>query len=171
MVLFWICDENSVDNSGMFQLLLSSALHTIKAFSASQINPPLSRLEMHKELGGMQLEQCTPADQRDTPHHMMRSAIKTGDEEGRGNVQVDGIVFLSNQCTWCSSAFLEMLADRKWWMNSFLWLLVCVTFPLPIKLCLYYLMSCLTFSLPALFPSSLGESEQVALWGWAAWQV
>ena len=49
--MFWICAENSVDNTGMFLLLLSSA-YSVKAFSASHTIPPVRRLGVHKKLGG-----------------------------------------------------------------------------------------------------------------------
>ena len=48
---FWICAENSVDNTGMFSLLLSSA-YTVKACSVSHTTSPMSGLGVHKELGG-----------------------------------------------------------------------------------------------------------------------
>lgn len=51
-------------------------LHRIKAFSASQTVPPVSRLGMYKKLG-KDTGQTTPADQRGIPDHMVSpSAIK-----------------------------------------------------------------------------------------------
>jgi len=50
--MFWICAENSVNNTGMFLLLLSSAYAPSRFFSASHTIPPASRLGMHKKLGG-----------------------------------------------------------------------------------------------------------------------
>jgi len=52
----------SVDNRGMFLLL-----HSIPAFSASHPIPPVSRLGVHKKLGGAQPGQLTPTDRRDIP--------------------------------------------------------------------------------------------------------
>ena len=49
--MVWICTGNSVDNAGMFLLLLSSA-YTVKALSAPHPTPPASRLGVHKKLGG-----------------------------------------------------------------------------------------------------------------------
>jgi len=43
-VMFSICDENGV--------IAEQCLHRVKAFSAAHITPPVSRLSMHKELGG-----------------------------------------------------------------------------------------------------------------------
>jgi len=45
---FWICADHSVDDTGMFSLLLSR----IKASSASRPTPPASRLGLHKKMGG-----------------------------------------------------------------------------------------------------------------------
>ena len=52
MGLVWVCAENSVDNTGMFWLLLSPALPRAKGFSAPHPTPPARRLGGHKELGG-----------------------------------------------------------------------------------------------------------------------
>jgi len=52
MVLFRICDEYSVNSTGMFSLLLTQGLQRVKAFSAPQAIPSVSRLGIHKELGG-----------------------------------------------------------------------------------------------------------------------
>jgi len=49
--MFWICVGNSVDNTGMFLLLLSSA-YTVNTFSASHTTLSVSRLGVHKKLGG-----------------------------------------------------------------------------------------------------------------------
>ena len=48
--MFWVCAENSVDNTGMFSLLLSSAYTESRPFLLP--TPPASRLGVHKELGG-----------------------------------------------------------------------------------------------------------------------
>ena len=48
--MFWICAENSVDNTGMFSFLLSSAYTEPRALLL--LTPPASRLGGHKELGG-----------------------------------------------------------------------------------------------------------------------
>ena len=50
--MVWICAENSVDNSGVVLLLLSSASTASKAFSASHPTPPVRSLGVHKKLGG-----------------------------------------------------------------------------------------------------------------------
>ena len=48
--MFWICAENSVDNMGMFPLLLSSAYTKSRPFLL--LTPPARRLGVHKKLGG-----------------------------------------------------------------------------------------------------------------------
>jgi len=71
--MFWISAENSVDNTGMFSLLLSSA------YTAPG---PLLVLTPRRQRGGWgckSIWEGTPADQRDIPHHMtMCSAITAG---------------------------------------------------------------------------------------------
>jgi len=50
--MFWICDENSVDNRGMFQLLPSNAHTEPRPFLLLNPTPPARRLGVHKKLGG-----------------------------------------------------------------------------------------------------------------------
>jgi len=52
--MFWICDENSLDDTLMFYVgyLFYIRLHSTKAFSAPHPAPPVGRLGMHRELGG-----------------------------------------------------------------------------------------------------------------------
>lgn len=49
--------------------LAEQSFHSAKAFGASHPTPPEGGLGVHKELGGTQLGQLTPADPRDIPHH------------------------------------------------------------------------------------------------------
>lgn len=49
--MFWICAENSFDNTGKLLLLLSRA-HRVEAFSAPHTTPPANGLWVHKELRG-----------------------------------------------------------------------------------------------------------------------
>jgi len=49
--MFWICAKTSVDNSDVF-IIAEHCLHKCKAFSASHTTPSVSRLGMHKKLGG-----------------------------------------------------------------------------------------------------------------------
>jgi len=88
--MHFICAENSVDNTGMFELLLSSAYTESRLF--------LLLTSPHQRVGwgctrnweATQLGQLTPTDQRDVPYHMMScSAYKAPalyEEEGRGGV-------------------------------------------------------------------------------------
>lgn len=50
--VFWIQDENNVDNTLMFQFLLSSACSKSRTFSAFHTALPAHRLGVHKRLGG-----------------------------------------------------------------------------------------------------------------------
>ena len=83
--LLWICAENSVGNTGMFWLLLSSA-HTVRAFSAPQTTPPVCGLGVHKKLGGDTAQTAEPSWPKwcSTPYTLMLSNKKLGEEEGRG---------------------------------------------------------------------------------------
>jgi len=49
--LLWVCAANSVGNTGMFLLLLSSA-HRVRAFSAPHTAPSVRGQGVHKKLGG-----------------------------------------------------------------------------------------------------------------------
>jgi len=70
--------------------IAEQCLHRVKASSPSYITPPACRLGVPKKLGG---HTAGTADQRDIPYHMTsRSAYKAG-EEGRGDIQSDGILF------------------------------------------------------------------------------
>ena len=90
--MYWICAENSVDNTGMF-VTAEQCLHRAKAFSASHPTPPVSRQGVHKELGGDTARTADPNDQRDIPYHMTsRSAYKAGGRRRkRGDIQSDGV--------------------------------------------------------------------------------
>jgi len=87
--MFWICDQNSVDNIGMFKILPSSSYTESRPFLL--LTPP------HQQAGwgctrgweGTQLGQLTPKDQRDMPYNMMSCSIvkSCGKKEERGDVQ------------------------------------------------------------------------------------
>jgi len=51
VAMFWICDENSVDNTGMFQILMNILTQCQRLFCFSP-TPPARRLWVHKKLGG-----------------------------------------------------------------------------------------------------------------------
>lgn len=58
--VFWICDENSVDNT-LFQLFLSSAYMVFtKVFSVSLTVLPVRRLGVHEKLGGGHRQTANP---------------------------------------------------------------------------------------------------------------
>ena len=83
--VFWICAENSVDNTGMFQLWLSRAYTVSRPFLL--LTPP------HQPGGwgcprsweGTQPGQLTPTDQRDIPYRMTScAAYKAGGRRRKG---------------------------------------------------------------------------------------
>jgi len=50
--MFWICAENSVDNTGMFFVIAERCLDRIKAFSAPHHALAASGLGVHRKVGG-----------------------------------------------------------------------------------------------------------------------
>ena len=69
--MFWICAGNSVDNTGVFWLLLSSAYTESRPFLL--LTPPHQRVGWGgtRSWKGTQLGQLTPTDQRAIPYHMV----------------------------------------------------------------------------------------------------
>jgi len=55
--MFWICDENSVDSTPMFYLLLN----ILQAFSVFHSAPPVSRLGVYKKLGEATAQTADPS--------------------------------------------------------------------------------------------------------------
>ena len=83
--MFWICAENSIDNTEMFLLLLSSAYIESRPFLL--LTPPhqWAGWRCTRRWEGTQPGQLTPADQRDIPYHMAScSAYKAGGKRRRG---------------------------------------------------------------------------------------
>lgn len=68
--MLWICEENSVDNPGIFSLLLNGVYTRVRAFSALHLTPPRRGLGVHEELGRDTAWTADPTDQRDIPDHM-----------------------------------------------------------------------------------------------------
>ena len=94
--MFWICAGNSIDNTGRFQLLLSSACTEPRPFLFP--TPPHQRVGW----GWTQPGQLTPADQRDARCHMTScSAYKTG-----GRTRKRGCSEL-----WCLSSQVTVTCD------------------------------------------------------------
>ena len=94
--MFWICAGNSVDNSGMFSLLLSSAYTESRPFLL--LTPPYQRVGWGwaKSWEGTQPEQLTPPDQSDIPDHMtLYSATKAVGKEEGGTFGIVAFVFPS----------------------------------------------------------------------------
>lgn len=89
--MFCVCAGNSVDNSGMFSLLLNSAC------TGSRLLTPLHQQGVWgwtRICEGIHLGQLTPSDQRDIPDHIAScSAYKTGKEGWREDVQSKVVFF------------------------------------------------------------------------------
>jgi len=108
--MFWICAENSVDNTGMFLLLLSSAYTESRPFLL--LAPPCKWVGWGCTKGWERTQQgqLTSAGQRDIPYHVMAlSAHKAGGR--RRKVKTFGatvFVFPSNHYVRWGHAFLEM---------------------------------------------------------------
>ena len=108
--MFWICAENSIDNTGVFSLLLSRAYTQSRPFLL--LTPPHQRAGWGctRNWEGTQSGQLSPTDQRDIPYHMTScSAYKAGGKRRNGGT-FRGMVFVfpSNGYAWWSPAFLEM---------------------------------------------------------------
>jgi len=75
-VVFYIYDQNSVNNTAVFQLLLNNAcIAAIKAVSRSA--PTASRLRVGKRLGGDTAGTADPSDQGDILYNIVScSAVK-----------------------------------------------------------------------------------------------
>jgi len=74
-------------------------LHSVKAISVSHAAPPLSRVEVHKELGGDTARTADPNDQRDNPilqpYYVMLSNKAGGTKEG-STFRIMAFVFPGN---------------------------------------------------------------------------
>lgn len=149
--MFLISAENTVDNTEMFLLFLSSALHSIKVFSTSHTTPPVSRLGVNKNLGGDTAGTANPNRPKRYSiwYDIMLSIESWRKKEEEGTFGVIAFVF-------SSMSFLEMaehclLLGSDEWILHFA-LLVCVSFPLLTKLSLSQTMVFFTFTLLILFP-------------------
>lgn len=65
--MFWICAENTVNNTGMFSLLMSSA-YTVKSFCTSHLTS--EEAGGTRSWKGTQLGQLAPTDPMDIPDHL-----------------------------------------------------------------------------------------------------
>ena len=125
-VMLWTFAENCVDNTGMFQFLLSSAYRDPRP--SLLLTPPCQWVGWGctRSWEGTQPGQLTLAEQRAIPYCTMScSAIKAeGKKEERGMFGVMAFVIPSNRCMWQSPAFLEtaehLPANGKQWTNSLL---------------------------------------------------
>jgi len=62
--MFWICDENGVGNTGMFYLLLNSVHALSRTLVFLILTSPVSRLGVHKKLGGDTTGTADPNQQK-----------------------------------------------------------------------------------------------------------
>ena len=97
--MFCICAENSVDNTGMFSLLLSSAYTESRRLLL--LTPPHQRVgwEGTRSWERTQLGQLTATDQRDIPHHMTSCLAYKARGRKVGTFGVMAFVFPSNHYT------------------------------------------------------------------------
>ena len=97
--MFWICAENSVDNTGMFSLLLSSAYTESRPFLLLTAPHQRGGWGCTRSWEGTQPGQLTPTDQRDIPYRMAScSAYKAGRRRRKGGTfGVMSFVFPSNR--------------------------------------------------------------------------
>jgi len=163
--VFWICAENSVDNTGMFSSLLSSAHTASGAFQP--LTPLLQQAGWgHKELGE---DIARTDDPGDIPHHMAsRSAYKVGGRRKGGCLQ-----------PWHLSSQVAVRGDGallSWgWLNTGLQQEVVNGFLVSLCLCvqiLLCLLNCLYLNPPVFAflpfqpspPSHRGGSERAAVW-------
>ena len=112
--MFWICDENSVDNTGMFSLLLSSAYTESRPFLL--LKPPHQRVGWGCTRGreGTQPGQLTPTDQRAIPYHMTScSAYKAGGRRRKGGT-LGVMVFLKPHCCYRHSFWLSIFLQTEY---------------------------------------------------------
>ena len=136
---FWICVGNSVDNTGMFSFLLSSAYPEPRALLL--LPPPHQRAGWGgtRSWEGTQPGQLTPTDPREIPHHTTScSACKAGGRRRKGGrsewwrlssqvpVRRDGALLSWRWLNTCHG---------KWGINSLLCL--CVWLLLSLLNCLY----------------------------------
>ena len=91
--LFWICAGNSVDNTGRFSLLLSSAHTESRPFLL--LTPPHQRVGWGctRSWEGTWLGQLTPTVQRDIPYHMVSCSAYTAGGRRRkgGDIRSGGV--------------------------------------------------------------------------------
>jgi len=85
--MFWICAENSVDNIGMFLLLLSRAYTESRPFLL--LTPPARRLGVHKKLGGDTARTADPSWPKGcpTPFDVMLNIYRWGKKNEGGDIR------------------------------------------------------------------------------------
>lgn len=74
---FWICAENSAENTGMFSLPLSRVYTALKTFLPLSIRHQWGSWEGRRSCEKTQVEQLAPIHQRDISYHVLLS-IYTG---------------------------------------------------------------------------------------------
>lgn len=93
--MFWICDENSVDNTEMYWLFLSSVCTMLRLFLLLR---PWVGKGCTRDWERTQPGQLTSTDKRDISYHMMsRSVITSG--ERRSKERCSELCHLSFQVT------------------------------------------------------------------------
>ena len=107
--MFWICAENSIDDTERFLLLQSSAYAESRPILLLTLPHQWVAWRYTRSWERIQPGQLTPADQRDIPCHTIScSAYKTEGRRKWGTFGVTAFVFPSNHYKWWSRAFLKM---------------------------------------------------------------
>lgn len=93
MLCFRFFDENNGDNILMFSVVADQCLHRAKYFSASCVALPVTRLVVHKDLGGDGTRTADPEGPKGCPmlYGIMLSNKTWEKKGGRGYIWSDGI--------------------------------------------------------------------------------
>ena len=96
--MFWICAENSVDNTGMIFLIAEQCLHRLKGFSGPHDVPPARRLEVHQKLGGGTARTTDPNWPKgdSLPYDIVLSVESWRKKEEGGTIVIMAFVFPRN---------------------------------------------------------------------------
>jgi len=92
--MIWICDENRVGSTGIFELLLSSAYTASKSVLLLTLLCQRVDWRCARSWEGTQLGQLTPADQRGVPYHVMLCTAIKAVGRRKGDVGRGGVCLL-----------------------------------------------------------------------------
>lgn len=171
---FWIYDQNNIDCTPMFQLLISSHLHSsasVKTFSSSHPVPAACRLRMHNRFGGITagISDSNWPEGYSILYVIMLSdkSWGGGKKEEEGTFIVTTFVFPSNHDTRWSPTFpetAERLPANEKRMNSFFWFAWTCRFCFPHLTVFISNYKFLHFYSSPSLPHPTGRHEWVAVW-------